>query len=51
MEEKFHQEEALGRMRPTLGDLTSEFPDRTPWVAAMGAIWKPNGNPMVMSGP
>ena len=45
LERKFREEEALGRMIPTtLGELKSKHPDRTPLVAAMGAIRKPNGD-------
>ena len=45
LEKKFREEEKLGRMKPTtLGELKSNFPNRTPLVAAMGAIRKPNGD-------
>ena len=45
LEKKFREEEQLGRMVPTtLGRLKADFPDRTPLVAAMGAIRKPNGD-------
>lgn len=45
LEKKFQEEEQLGRMVPTtLGRLKTDFPDRTPLVAAMGAIRKPNGD-------
>ena len=45
LEKKFREEEQLGRMVPTtLGRLKTDFPDRPPLVAAMGAIRKPNGD-------
>jgi len=45
LEKKFQEEEALGRMIPTtLSALQAKHPDRTPLVAAMGAIKKPNGD-------
>ena len=45
LEKKFKEEEMLGRMIPTtLGRLKTEFPERHPLVAAMGAIRKPNGD-------
>ena len=45
LEKKFKEEEQLGRMIPTtLGRLKTEFPERLPLVAAMGAIRKPNGD-------
>ena len=45
LEKKFREEEALGRIIPTtLGELKTKHPDRTPLVAAMGAIRKPNGD-------
>ena len=45
LEKKFREEEALGRMIPTtLSALQSKHPERTPLVAAMGAIKKPNGD-------
>jgi len=45
LERKFREEEALGRMIPTtLAALQAEHPGRTPLVAAMGAIKKPNGD-------
>ena len=43
LEEKFHEEEALGRMHPTkLGVLRQQYGDRVR-VAAMAAIQKPDG--------
>jgi hypothetical protein len=45
LEKKFREEEALGRMIPTtLASLQTKHPGRTPLVAAMGAIKKPNGD-------
>ena len=45
LEKKFKEEELLGRRIPaTLGRLKTEFPERHPLVAAMGAIRKHNGD-------
>jgi len=45
LEKKFREEEQLCRMLPaTLGNLKADFPGRTPLVAAMGAIRKPNAD-------
>ena len=45
LEEKFREEEELGRMYPTtIGVLQSLFPDRPVLVAAMGAIPKSDGS-------
>lgn len=45
LEKKFREEEQLGRMIPTtVGEMKSKFPHRTPLVAAMGALRKPNGD-------
>ena len=45
LEEKFKEEEKLGRMFPTtVSALQQQFPDREVLVAALGAIRKPNGD-------
>ena len=45
LENKFKEEEALGRMFPTtVGALQQQFPEREVLVAALGAIRKPNGD-------
>ena len=45
MENKFREEEKLGRMYPTtLGALKAKHPDREILVASIGAIQKPNGD-------
>ena len=45
LENKFREEERLGRMYPTtLAALKAKHPDREVLVASMGAIQKPNGD-------
>ena len=44
LEEKFREEEALGRMYPTTsGALRAQFPDQQILIAPMGALEKPDG--------